>query len=358
MRLAPGAGRVVRDGTASAGRALLLTGSGSARTAAALKAAARIVVRVRARPCAGSPRLRVTVDGSRAAVAAITARHWHDRTVAAPLQPGKRTIELGLANPYRSETCRRGLLVDTLVLQPLPSGGGAIWVPEPTTTWQWQLTTPVDVTVDAQMYDIDLFDNSAAVVASLHRRGSRVVCYFSAGTVEPDRADTGAFPASVIGNRVAGWPEERWLDIRRLDVLGPIVEQRLDLCKAKGFDGVEVDNVDGYTNRTGFPLTGADQLRFNRFLAAAAHARGLSIGLKNDVEQAAALEPDFDWALDEQCVEYDECELLQPFVAADKAVFEVEYGLDPARFCPQTRTAGFMSMQKHVRLDAWRRTCW
>ena len=93
-----------------------------------------------------------------------------------------------------------------------------IWKPAPRTTWQWQLTTPVDQSVPAKLFDIDLFDNSASVVASLHRRGHKVICYLDAGTYDDFRSDAGAFPGSVLGN-TNGWPGERWLDIRRLSVL-------------------------------------------------------------------------------------------------------------------------------------------
>jgi hypothetical protein len=207
------------------------------------------------------------------------------------------------------------------------------------------------------MYDIDLFDNEATVVASLKAQGRTVVCYMSAGSFEDWRADATQFPGSLLGES-NGWPGERWLDIRRLDVLGPIMEARLDLCKAKGFDAVEPDNVDGYQNTSGFPLTADDQLAYNRFLADAAHSRGLSIGLKNDLEQAADLQPVFDWALVEQCFQYNECDKLAPYTAAGKAVFEVEYELDPSSFCPQAQTLGFMSMAKSVSLDSTRTTCW
>ena len=232
-----------------------------------------------------------------------------------------------------------------------------IWRPGPRTTWQWQLSAPVDQSVPAEMYDIDLFDNSAAVVASLHARGRRVVCYLSAGSFERGRPDSARFPAAVLGRPLDGFPDERWLDVRRLDVLRPVIERRLDLCASKGFDGVEADNVDGYANPTGFPLTAAHQLRFNRFLARAAHARSLSIGLKNDLGQAATLVTDFDWALNEQCFEFDECDLLLPFVRAGKAVFTVEYALRPAAFCARARTLGVMSMRKRLELDAWRAPC-
>jgi hypothetical protein len=247
---------------------------------------------------------------------------------------------------------------DVLERAARPAASGVRWRPAPHTTWQWQLTTPVDRSVDAAMFDIDLFDNARGVVEHLRRRGRRVVCYVSAGSLEAWRPDAGSFPAAVVGRPLVGWPGERWLDIRRLDLLAPPLEQRLDLCRAKGFDGVEVDNVDGYVNATGFPLTARDQLRFNRFLARAAHARGLSVGLKNDLAQARQLEPSFDWALNEECFRYAECHLVAPFVRARKAVFVVEYGVAPRRFCAKATALGFIAMRKRSRLDAWRRACW
>jgi hypothetical protein len=232
-----------------------------------------------------------------------------------------------------------------------------IWKPAPRTTWQWQLTTPVDQSVPAKLFDIDLFDNSASVVASLHRRGDKVICYLDAGTYEDFRSDAGAFPGSVLGN-TNGWPGERWLDIRRLSVLEPIMRARFRQCKQKHFDGVEADNVDAYTNDSGFPLSASDQLTYNKWLARTAHSLGLSIALKNDLDQARQLQPYFDYALDEQCFEYSECSLLRPFVAAHKAVFEVEYNLSPGQFCRRSRSDGFMSMRKDLNLDAKRSACW
>jgi len=239
----------------------------------------------------------------------------------------------------------------------LPGVASARWVPGPRTTWQWQLSGKLDLRVPAAVYDVDLFDTSAATVAALHARGRHVVCYLDAGTYEPGRPDSARFPKSVLGRGVAGWPGERWLDIRSR-ALRPIMNARLRLCARKGFDAVEADNVDGYENRTGFPLRARDQLAYNRYLAAAAHARGLSIALKNDLDQVAALEPRFDFALDEECFHHRECGELAPFVKAGKAVFEVEYTGSPARYCPQARAAGFMTMAKHLDLDAWREACW
>jgi hypothetical protein len=232
----------------------------------------------------------------------------------------------------------------------------SIWKPALATSWQWQLTTPVNQTVQADVFDIDLFDNSASVIASLHAKGKKVICYVSAGTYENWRPDASKFPLSVRGTS-NGRPGEQWLDIRRLDVLGPIMEARLDLCKAKGFDAVEPDNIDGYTNNTGFALSSYDQLVYNRFLAKAAHDRGLSIGLKNDLDQVLDLVGDFDWALNEQCFQYRECSALNPFIRAGKAVFNVEYKLTTDQFCSQANNLNFNSMKKKLSLGAYREPC-
>jgi hypothetical protein len=134
---------------------------------------------------------------------------------------------------------------------------------------------------------------------------------------------------------------------------------RLDLAVSKHCDGVEPDNVDGYTNNSGFPLTGATQLDYNRFLASEAHARNLSVGLKNDVDQVSQLVGSFDWALNEECFRYNECGTLQPFIDAGKAVFQVEYGTQSRAdaICPQANALNFDSLVKDLNLDAFRISC-
>jgi hypothetical protein len=162
------------------------------------------------------------------------------------------------------------------------------WRPAAGLSWQLQLTGRIDVTVDADVFDIDLFDTPASTVAELHRRGRRVVCYFSAGSHEDWRPDAGRLPPAVLGKRLPDWQGERWLDVRRTNTILPVLEARLDLCQEKGFDGADPDNVDAYANDSGFPLTAAHQLQFNRLVADAAHRRGLAVGLKNDVGQVLA----------------------------------------------------------------------
>lgn len=232
-----------------------------------------------------------------------------------------------------------------------------IWKPSLNTSWQWQLTGAINQSYNVKMYDIDMFDNSANIVKSLHSKSRKVVCYISAGSWEDWRPDAYKFPAYVLGNPLEGWEGERWLDIRRIDIIGPIMKTRMDLCKNKGFDGIEPDNIDGYTADTGFPLTYNDEINYNKFLAREAHARGLSIGLKNDIDQIGDLLPYFDWTLNEECFYYKECKNLTKFINASKAVFQVEYLLDTNNFCPQANKMNFNSMKKHWNLDAWRKPC-
>jgi hypothetical protein len=205
-----------------------------------------------------------------------------------------------------------------------------------------------------------MFDNDAGMVAGLHAQGKKVVCYISMGSWEDWRPDKDQFPASVIGKEYTGWPGEKWLDIRQIELLAPIQRARLDECKAKGFDGVDPDNIDGYTNDTGFLLTYQDQLKYNIWLADEAHARGLSIGLKNDPEQVRDLLPYYDWALTESCFAEGWCDQVAPFVAAGKPVFAVEHTdseMTLDEFCPQAKTMNFNAILKHHDLDAWQQAC-
>jgi hypothetical protein len=137
------------------------------------------------------------------------------------------------------------------------------------------------------------------------------------------------------------------------------MQARLDLAVTKNCDGVEPDNVDAYSNNSGFNLTAADQLDYNRFLAAEAHTRGLSVGLKNDLDQVTDLLSDFDWALNEECFDWNECDMLRPFIQAGKAVFHVEYGDAQLAedICPQANDLNFDSLIKNYDLDAWRIAC-
>ncbi|KXS18740.1 glycoside hydrolase family 114 protein, partial [Gonapodya prolifera JEL478] len=172
---------------------------------------------------------------------------------------------------------------------------------------------------------VDLYDTTVAQISTLKLQGKIVICYFSAGSYENWRPDISAFPSSVIGKAMAGWAGEYWLDIRQLQILGPIMKNRMLLGVEKGCDGFDPDNVDEYTytqKETNWPLNVTNQLAYNRLLADTAHSLGKLVALKNCQDLATTLLPWYDFAVVEQCAQYDECALSSPFINAGKAVFE------------------------------------
>ena len=231
------------------------------------------------------------------------------------------------------------------------------WQPVPGLKWQIQYTGTLDTSLNVDVYNIDLFDISTKVISELQSKGKHVICYFSAGSYENWRPDASAFPASVLGRKLDSWAGEKWLDIRQLDILIPIMQARMKLAVDKGCHAVDPDNVDGYSNNTGFPLSYNDQLAYNIAIANAAHNLGLAVSLKNDVEQIKDLVNHFDFAVNEKCFQYDECTTLIPFISAGKAVFGIEYYLSDSSFCPHANAMNFDFLKKKLSLDAWRKSC-
>ena len=235
--------------------------------------------------------------------------------------------------------------------------GGGMWKPKPTTRpWQFQLQGRIDMSIKAPVYEVDGFDVSAKTVRKLHQKGRKVICYIDAGSWEQYRPDKDQFPKSVIGRKYEGYPNERWLDIRKYRKFAKPLKNRIRMCARKGFDGLEPDNLAGYQNRTGFPLTAKDQLRFNRWIARQAHKAGLSVALKNDPSQARQLVRNFDYAVVEQCFQYNECGRFKPFIRAGKAVFSVEYETPNPKFCGKAKKLRFSAIGKEYDLFAnpWR----
>jgi hypothetical protein len=229
------------------------------------------------------------------------------------------------------------------------------WRPRPTgEPWQWQLQGTIDTSIDAAVYDVDGFETARATVRRLHRQGRRVVCYLDVGSWESYRPDASRFPRSAIGRRYQGFPDERWLDVSRFHLFEQPLRNRFAMCARKGFDAVEPDNLAGWEpeHKTGFRITRADQLRFNRWVAREVHGLGMAVALKNDGRQARELIGAFDFAIVEECFQYEECDLYRPFVTHRKAVFEAEYELPPERYCEAARALGFSAIRKSYDLFA------
>lgn len=265
---------------------------------------------------------------------------------------------------------RRKLIIILCLLFGLCGTATAWWQPksEHRIVWQWQLQGTIDTSVNAKMYDVDLFDTTQTVIDKLHKQGKIVICYFSAGTAENWRDDYKNFPKQVLGNSMDNWPAERWLDIRnfKTNYAGKSIENvmlaRLNLAKQKHCDGVEPDNVDAYQNNSGFRLSNREQITYDTWLAKQSHQRGLSVGLKNAVGLADALVSKFDWALNEQCYAYNECGVyMSSFINANKAVFWVEYQSEMkqpfAKYCAYSKALHLNFLDKNMDLNKWYKAC-
>jgi hypothetical protein len=227
-----------------------------------------------------------------------------------------------------------------------PTPAGAHWRPRPTTApWQWQLHGRFELTPGASVYDLDGFRYSAEDTLAIHAKGARAICYIDAGGWEPDRPDAARFPRSALG--LEARPGVRWLDIAAYRKFAPAIERRIAMCARKGFDAVDPDALDAYENRTGFRINAHDQLRYNSWVAATVHEYGMAVALDNDSRQVEELVGNFDFAIVERCFQYEECEFAGAFTDANKAVFEAEYELPVAEFCPRARQLHLAAIRKN-----------
>ncbi|MFH1802322.1 MAG: endo alpha-1,4 polygalactosaminidase [archaeon] len=189
-------------------------------------------------------------------------------------------------------------------------------------SWHIQFNpTPESPAADVQYWNLDLFDVPNYTMQELKSQGVFVMCYFSAGSWEDWRPDADEFPQECLGNN-NGWPGEKWLDTRCPEVRQIMVD-RMDLGIEKGCEGFDPDNMDAYGNNPGFPLTEEDAIDYYNFLADYAHNQSKKIGLKNALLIIPDVLGNLDWEVNEQCYQYNECNLLLPVLNAGKPVFHI-----------------------------------
>ena len=251
----------------------------------------------------------------------------------------------------------------------------SIFIPKPNSTFDWNLGDVDENTSfadDIQIVDIDAFTTSKETVETLHHRGKKVIAYLSVGSWEVYRPDEKLFPKEVLGKKYPGWEGERLLNIKRIDLLAPIMIARLNMIKEKGFDGIEPDNMDVYswdseTNYTGFSLTQEDGEKYVDWLIHEAHKRGLSIGQKNAGELSKAYANKFDWALSENAFILGAEDDMKAYTKAGKAVFATEYidnGEDTNKIpytlenftsevCPKADLLNYTAILKKRNLDSF-----
>lgn len=250
----------------------------------------------------------------------------------------------------------------------------AVWQPAPGLNWTYQLS---EVPSSAQLknasqysvWDIDLFDVPASSIQTIQAAGSKVICYFSAGTDENWRSDSNKFQSADIGNAMGDWAGENWINTKSTSIR-KIMAARLDLAKSKGCDGVDPDNIDAYNHDTGFSLTQSDAVNYVTYLARQASQRGLAISLKNSGDIVSKVINLVQYSVEEACSAYDECDLYKPFTDAGKAVFHVEYPkgygtVDTATVSSSTMAAictcrskyKLSPIVKNNNLDSWQQQC-
>ncbi|KAF2484212.1 glycoside hydrolase superfamily [Neohortaea acidophila] len=208
-----------------------------------------------------------------------------------------------------------------------------------------------------------MLDAPASLVQAFKAKGHKVICYFSAGTWEKWRADADQFPAAALGRTVGGWPNERWLNTSNPEVRD-IMVARMKVGQAKGCDGVDPDNIDGYENNTGFDITEDQAVDYVQFLQRTANSLGMAAGLKNGGDIIPRVINGSAWSVNEQCVQYNECEPYQAFIKQNKPVFHLEYTKKapaPKSFvkksCDDPQAKGFSTLVKHLSLNQWTTTC-
>ena len=243
----------------------------------------------------------------------------------------------------------------------------SVWQPPVGASWQIILSIPVSIPYpNASIIDLDLFGANKSTIDALASHNVKSICYFSAGSYEDWRPDASSFQPSDYGKLLQGWPGEYWLNTSSPNVR-KIMTTRLDFAVSKGCNGVDPDNTDGYepNNNSGLNLTQDSAVEYLNFLATEAHHRNLSIGLKNSLAIVPRVIDKMQWAVNEQCIQYNECDAERPFIDAGKPVFGIEYpegaphltSQTEDKICNDPQRAGFSTVLKEMDLGTWYYAC-
>lgn len=211
--------------------------------------------------------------------------------------------------------------------------------------------------------DVDGFDTSANYVALAKAAGTKTICYLDIGSAENNRPDYAQLSAisGLLGNSYPGFSGERYIDIRRYPEFIQIMDDRLRMCRDKGFDYVEFDVMDAFedgASTTGFDLTEQNMIDYVTALSSRARGYGLKPVQKNAGGSSAKIVSLFDAILFEDCVLDNFCSDASPYVAANKPAFNAEYpeewpagSFDRARVCDTSAAAHISTIITVVALD-------
>lgn len=260
------------------------------------------------------------------------------------------------------------------------------WQPGPMQSWAYVLGENYPLTIPpivdgkataVQAVDSDLGDQDGltasgvpvadtsieASVAAIHAMGGHAICYVDVGGAENYRSDYSEYDPSELGEVEPGWSDERFVNVADWSnpvpvpylTLQQITANRLTLCKEEGFDAIEMDNDDAYSDgNIGVSISMSQEETFIENVATLAHSDGLAVFLKNEANDDSLIStvlPYVDGEINEQCWQYTECSDLKPFVAAGKPILNVEYnGVASSKLCPEAEAFPMASISAGVNL--------
>jgi len=247
------------------------------------------------------------------------------------LAPGPHQVAVRTADRAGATTIRFSWRVT-----PVPAAAacrGGCWYPQHLAadgqpmSWDWQIgrVTPLERTGAAavDLYDLDGFLTTRAEVTAVKTTWQaatlphpKAACYLDLAWEDyrPDATpDGGAFPAGTLGLVYYGYPEERWVDFRQLDQLKPMLDARLAMCARKGFDAVELDDIDGFDppSTTGFQLTPGDVQNYLAYAFNQVHRDGMTALWKNSPLLSSWGRQYTDGAVVEECYVSQACTAAQ-----------------------------------------------
>ncbi|MGZ6546262.1 MAG: endo alpha-1,4 polygalactosaminidase, partial [Actinomycetota bacterium] len=276
----------------------------------------------------GTPRLSYRIDGKR----------W--KTLSSTLRLFTGTLDVGSHRVTVRTSNAAGTTATSFHWQvvPMPAPvpcvsppSGACWYPPHLDgtghpmRWDWQIgrVTPLERmgagAVD--IYDIDGFLTTTAEVGQIHTSWQaatlphpRAICYLDLAWEDyrPDGTATqygGGFPADTLGKVYYGYPQERWVDFRQLDALKPMLDARISMCANKGFDAIELDDIDSFepASTSGFNLTPGDAQNLLAWLDNEIHGADMTVLWKNTGILSWWGRNYSDGAVVEECYVYSEC---------------------------------------------------
>ena len=213
-----------------------------------------------------------------------------------------------------------------------PHGLTTCWYPQHLNSagkpmrWDWQIgrVTPLERTGKraVDIYDVDGFLTTTAEVSRIHSNWRaatlphpKLICYLDLAWEDyrPDGSPGGVFPAATLGKIYYGYPQERWVDFRQLDALKPMLDERIAMCARKGFDAVELDDIDSFDppSTTGFHLTPGDAQNYLAYAFNEIHRLGMTGLWKNSPLLSWWGRHYADGAIVEECYVYRQCTAAQ-----------------------------------------------